>query len=134
MVDTQINYIPVKKTDIQAIDYLVKIGRGKQTVSSAHDWMILAKVFEFWTRRWPDEWQEFAKTVKDIKATRLNSKGTSASGEIKYVGVLPPRFERLIKVIFPMQEFNKEFVYKLTRNIKITKVGEKNDAWFTIPS
>lgn len=122
------------KTDVEAADYLVKISQGKRdTVETAKDWGIVAKLFEFWTRRWPDEWMEFFESIKAIRETRANKQGMSKTREIKYVGALPSRFQRLIKAIFPLQQFDKEFVYKLTNNIQITKVGEKHDTWFVIP-
>ena len=122
-----------KKEDVEAVDYLVKIAHGKRTtVSTLKDWEIVAKLFEFWTRKWPHEWNEFGESIKDIRATRAKKDGKSKSGEIKYVGALPPRFMKLIKIIFPEQQFNKKFVYQLTSRIKIIKVGEKNDSWFLV--
>ena len=129
-MDTQ--YIPVHKDDLKAIDYFVKIGKNRQSVKSESDWLIVSKIFEFWTRRWPQEWQEFADSIKDIRATRLNKKGTSASNEIKYVGAIPYKFMRLLQNVFPFQNFDKKFVYELTRRVNIVKVGEKNDAWFLV--
>ena len=123
---------PVIKQDLDAVDYLVKIGRGRTSVKTANDWAVVGNIFEFWTRKWPYEWREFASTIKDIRVTRRSKTGKSASGGIKYVGALPPRFMRLIKVIFPYQQFDKKFVNKLVNNVKITKVGERNDAWFLI--
>ena len=128
----KMQYIPVIKGDLDAVDYLTKLGRGRTSVKTSDDWYVIGKIFEFWTRKWPHEWREFGKTIKDIRATRRSKTGKSASGEIKYVGALPPRFMRLIKIMFPYQQFNKEFVYKLVKNIKIVKVGERNDTWFLV--
>jgi len=131
-VDLNLQYIPMKTSDVEAIDYLLKISKGRETVSTDKDWMIVAKLFEFWTRRWPEEWQEFGETIEAIKGTRLNKYGTSKSNEIKYVGALPYRFERMLKGLFPMQQFDKKFIYALTKRIKIVKVGERKDSWFLI--
>lgn len=121
------------KKDVEDVNYLVRLSHlCGGSVTTDKDWQVIAKLFEFWTRRWPDEWQEFGKTIIDIRQTRLNKRGVSASNEIKYVGALPPKFVRLIKAIFPEQQFDKKFVYSLTNKIKITKVGEKHDSWFLI--
>lgn len=121
------------KKDVDDVNYLVRISRGKRdVVSGDKDWAVVAKLFEFWTRRWPNEWQEFGKTIIDIRATRARKDGKSKTGEIKYLGALPPRFIRLIKAIFPLQQFDKKFVYELTKRIKIVRVGEKHDSWFVI--
>ena len=126
------DYIAVHPKDLQAIDYLVKIGSGRQSVKSDSDWMVISKIFEFWTRRWPEEWQEFGSTIKDIKATRLNKQGYSESKDTRYVGAIPVRLMKLIQIIFPFQQFNKKFVSDLTRRINIIQVGERNDSWFVI--
>ena len=125
-------YIPIHKNDLQYIDHLVKIGSGRQSVKSESDWLVISKIFEYWTRRWPNEWQEFGSTIKDIRATRLNKQGMSASGDTKYVGALPLRLMKLIQIIFPFQQFNKKFVNQLVNKINIVKVGERNDSWFVI--
>lgn len=129
---TSVDYIPVRKDDLKAVDYLVKIGSGRETVETEKDWMVMAKIFEFWTRRWPDEWQEFGDAIEDIRATRLNKEGMSASRDTKYVGALPLRLMKMIKIIFPYQQFDKKFVNKLVEKINIVKVGEKRDSWFVI--
>lgn len=121
------------KRDVEDANYLVRISHGKrETVETTSDWEIISKLFEFWTRRWPNEWQDYAKSIIDIKATRARKDGLSRTHEIKYVGALPPRFMRLIKAIFKLQQFDKKFVYGLTNRIKLMKVGQKHDAWFLI--
>jgi hypothetical protein len=132
--DTKAPKRAFRQKDVADVDYLVRISRGvREIVETSKDWGIVAKLFEFWTRRWPNEWVEYLKTIKDIRATRANKQGLSKSRGIKYVGALPVRFQRLIQAVFPLQQFDKEFVNKLTNNIQIVKVGEKNDTWFTIP-
>lgn len=131
-VDLSVKYRAMKKADVEAADYLIKISKNRERVETEKDWMIISKIFEFWTRRWPHEWQEFGESMEAIKATRFNKQGMSRSNEIKYVGALPVRFERLIKGVFRDQPFDKKFVYALTNRIKIVKVGEKRDSWFLI--
>lgn len=122
-----------KKSDVEDVNYLIRISHGKRdSVKSLEDWEIVAKLFEFWTRKWPYEWDEFGKSIIDIRRTRARKDGKSTTGEIKYVGALPARFMKLIQIIFPEQKFNKKFVYELTKRIKIIKVGEKHDTWFLI--
>ena len=126
------DYIAVHPKDLQAIDHLVKIGSGRLSVKSESDWVVISKIFEFWTPRWPEEWQEFGSTIKDIKATRLNKQGYSDSRDTRYVGAIPVRLMKLIQTIFPFQQFNKKFVSELTKRINIVQVGERNDSWFVI--
>lgn len=129
-----VQYAKVPKNILMAIDKLVIESRGRSQVKTESDWVLLSKIFEFWTRAFPNEWEEFVEQIKLIKDTRLNAQGYSASREIRYVGALPIRFERLIKTCFPQQQFDKKFMSKLTNHIKVVRVGEKVDTWFTIPS
>jgi len=132
---TRMVWAQFRKGDISAVDYLVRISRGKrEEVITTEDWMIVAKIFEFWTRRWPQEWQEFASSIKAIRSTRARKDGLSKGRGIKYVGALPQRFSQLIKIIFPLQQFDKVFVNKLVKNIQIIRVGEKNESYFVVPS
>lgn len=139
MRDPSFDYVmkPVKRADIEAVDYLNKIAGGQHsTVETVSDWGIVAKILEFWCRRWPSEWQEFAKSMSEIRATRARKDGYSREQGrhgVRYLGAIPLRLMRLIKVIFPDQQWNREFTDKFTNNIKITKVGEKMDTWFHIP-
>lgn len=122
-----------RKKDVDDVNYLIRISHGcGGKVETDKDWGVVAKLFEFWTRKWPEEWDEFGKSIIETRQTRLNRKGTNASNEIKYVGALPSRFIKLIQTIFPEQQFDKKFVYALTNKIKITKVGEKSDSWFLL--
>lgn len=131
-VDLTVDYRAVPRSDLEAVDRLINIAPNATDIKSERDWMIVGKIFEFWSRRWPEEWQAYVESMDLIKQTRLNAQGYSKSREIRYVGALPLRLERIIKVIFPFQQFDKNFVYELTKRIKITKVGERNDAWFVI--
>lgn len=128
-----VQYARVPKHIVQQIDKLVVESRGRTDVQTESDWVLVSKIFEFWTRAFPNEWAEFAEQIRLIKDTRLNKQGYSQSREIRYVGALPIRFERLIKTCFPNQQFDKSFMSKLTNHIKIVRVGEKLDTWFTIP-
>lgn len=130
--DIQIEQRLFRTDDVSAVDHLIKITKGAHTIEGERGWAIVGKAFEWWTRRWPEEWEEFLESVEAIRQTRLNKEGMSISGEIKYVGALPWRFERILRVLFPMQQFDKEFIYKLIDKIKVTRVGEKRDTWFTI--
>ena len=104
LYDEETPVVPFKKADVEAVNYLVKISQGKrEKVETVGDWGIVAKIFEFWTRRWSEEWSEFLEQIKAIRQTRANKEGMSQTREIKYVGALPIRFQKMVKVIFPFQ-------------------------------
>ena len=111
-----------KRSVAEGVDRLVELGRGRQSISTDSDWRVLEEVIRFFISEWPDEWSDFEKTIPTIRSTR-NDGGLSKTKEIKYVGALPPRLERLIKVIFPNQSWDKKFLYSLVKRFKIFKVS-----------
>jgi hypothetical protein len=112
-----------KKNDVDTIDHLVEISKGKrETIKSQKDWEIVSELLDFFAQRWPEEFKDFKQAIPDIRKSR-RAGGYSKSKEIKYVGAFPPRFERLLRVIFPLQQFNKDFVNKLVKRIPLFKVG-----------
>jgi hypothetical protein len=112
-----------RKRVVDAVDRIVELAHGKrETVGSEKDWRIVEELFSFFAHEWPEEYMEFKKTIEDIRHTR-NEGGYSDSKEIKYVGAIPPRFERLVKAIFPLQQWDKKFANKFVKRIKILNVG-----------
>lgn len=112
-----------EKSAVEDVDHLVELAQGsRQTVTTDKDWQVVEEILKFYYRRWPYEYNEFVNSVKEIRETRKKS-GYSSSKEILYVGALPPRFERIVKTIFPLQQFNKKFIWKMVRKFKIFKVG-----------
>lgn len=116
-------WLQVRRQDIDDVDNLVELAHGsRESIRSEQDWVVFDNLLKFYIMRWPREFEEFRKTVPQIRATR-RSKGYSASKEMMYLASLPPRLERLIKIIFPLQKFNKDFIYKLIRKYKIFRIG-----------
>lgn len=112
-----------KKKDVEDVDELLKISRGfRDEVKTESDWNVVAQLVIFYIKRWPEDWMQFRDTMPDIRQSRRNG-GYSASREIKYVGALPLRLERLIKAIFPHNQVNKKFLYQFIRRFKIFQVG-----------
>lgn len=127
----------VRKRDLMAVDYLIKVVGLREDVKTIDDWGALAKCFEFYTRQWPQDWSEFAQYIKDVRETRARKDGYSREkGEegVRYVGAIPHRLMKVIKIIFPKQQWDREFTEKFINNIKIFRVGEKTDTWFTLPN
>jgi len=116
-------WLKVRQRDLDDIDRLVALSHGhREECRSPKDWEIMEALLDFYVNRWPSEWEEFSKTIPQIRVTRRKG-GYSQNKEIMYVASLPPRFERLIKAIFPLQSFNKDFIYKLVTKFKVFKVG-----------
>jgi hypothetical protein len=115
------------KNVVDDVDRILDIAHGvREEVKTLNDWDIVIELLKFFARRWPGEFSEFKGQIDLIRKTR-KSGAKSQSKEIMYVGALPFRFERLIKTIFPCQQFNKEFVYKLVKKISLFKVYKEGN-------
>lgn len=116
-------WIQVRKQDVEDIDRIVELSKGnRDTIKTESDWQVFNELLKFFIYRWPSEFEEFKKTIPQIRATRRDG-GYSANKEMMYIASLPPKLERLIKTVFPAQQFNKNFIYKLISRYTIFRVG-----------
>lgn len=121
--DERIMLRAFRQRDIKDVDRLIEISKGnREDVKTESDWNVVANLVVFYIQRWPQEWEEFRRTIPDIRQTR-GAGGYSASKEIKYVGAIPLRLERIIKAIFPQNQFSKKFLYQFIRRFKVFQVG-----------
>lgn len=112
-----------QKKMVDQVDHIVELARGnRETVTTESDWVIVGELLKFFAENWKEEFEDFKAQIPDIRRSR-NNNGMSASGEIKFVAVLPPRFERIIKSIFPFQQFDKKFISKLIMKFPVFRVG-----------
>lgn len=114
---------------VKFVDHLLierkKLGCNNNVVADK-DWDLVKYAFEKYAQFWPQEYKEFKEQMSLIRHTRTN-KAYSESKGVMYVGALPLRFERMLKVLFPELEVNKAFLWKLVRRMRIFKVtGEGN--------
>lgn len=112
-----------KRSDVAAVDKLIELaGESRDVVKTDADWRLVEIIMQFFIERWPQEFKDFYDAIPDIRKLK-NDKGYSKTKEIKHVGSLPIRFMKLVQVIFPFQQFDKKFVYKLVRRIPLLAVG-----------
>jgi hypothetical protein len=90
------------------------------------DWEIVGELVKLFAEKWRSEFEQFKSIIPDIRSTR-RAGGYSESKEIKYVGAFPGRLLKLIKAIFPDQQFDKQFVNKFVKKFPLFVVGGKNN-------
>jgi hypothetical protein len=125
--DPQVRFMlrQFREQDVRFVDKLIsehKSAGGNETVKTDKDWDVLKSAFDYFAKRWPEDYQAYKKAQQDIRTTRGKG-GYSQSKEIKYLASLPVRFERIIKRLYPDQQFDKAFMYKLVKRMNIFKVG-----------
>lgn len=119
----QVNQRLFRQEDVEAADLILKkSGYNRTAVESESDWQVIDMIVSFFSLRWPEEAQEFQQTLRDVKASR-KPKGDSDSKEMRYLTALPIRLTKLIKAVFPFQQFDKKFMYKFLKKYPVLKVG-----------
>ena len=112
-----------EKRIVDRVDQIVHMARGERDeVKTESDWLVVDELMRFFVQEWPHEFVQFRDSIKDVRASR-NSGGYSKSKEIKYTAAIPPRMERLLKVVFTHQTWDKKFIYNLIRRYPLLKVG-----------
>lgn len=116
-----------KKKHVDIIDHIVEISRGeREDVKTIKDWEVVGELLKFFAEEWPHEFNPFKQQMAEIRNSR-RAGGYSETREIRYVAALPPRFERMIKAIFPNQQFDKKFVNKLANKFSVFRVAGVNN-------
>jgi len=121
---TKIMLRQFERSLVEEVDTIVELAHGERdAVTTESDWRVFEELMKFWAKRWPNEYLEFKSTVSDIRETR-NDGGYSQSKEIRYVGALPSqRFMKMVKAIFPMQQWDKKFTSKFVKRFPLFKIG-----------
>jgi hypothetical protein len=122
--DAQIVLRQYQREVVEMVDSIVELAHGERDfVKSENDWKVFEELLIFWMKQWPEEYIEFKDAIKDIRETR-GTGGYSKSKEIKYVGALPSqRFMKMVKAIFPAQQWDKKFTQKFVNRFPLFKVG-----------
>jgi hypothetical protein len=125
MTDPNANIVwkQYEKRLVDRTNRIIELAHGERdVVKSQSDWDVVNELIKFWYEEYPQEYDEFKSSIVATRRSR-NDGGYSSSRETKYVGALPPRFMKMIKVIFPFQQFDKSFVNKLIKRFPMFKVG-----------
>lgn len=121
--DAQIVLRQFRRKYVEAIDHIVELAHGERDfVTSDSDRKVMEELIKFFAEEWPEEFAEFKATILDIRSTR-NEGGYSENKEMKYVGAIPPRLAKMMKAIFPAQQWDKKFVNKLVKKFPLFNVG-----------
>jgi hypothetical protein len=121
--DAPIVWRQFEKRMVDKVDRIVELSKGhRESIVSNNDWEVMGELLKFFAEEWPEEFEPFKKQMSDIRSSR-RADGYSQTREIRFVAALPPRFERIIKAVFPFQSFDKKFVNKLARKFPVFKVG-----------
>lgn len=109
---------------VQIVDDLVIKSKGREFVQSDSDWKVIEQLMNVFFAFYPEEAQDIVSFVKENRGVLKNNKGYSDSKEIKHLASLPLRLQKMIRICFPLQKFDKKFIYKLIWKYPVFKMGK----------
>jgi len=95
----------------------------RSKIETEKDWKVIEGLIDLFIARFRFEADEFLTTVKQIRNFKEGTKGYSKNREILHLASLPTRLQKLIKICFPMQQFDKKFMYKFIKRMPVFRVG-----------
>lgn len=114
-----------KKRIVEQIDRIVELAHGQRDfIENESDWVVVEELLKFFASEWPHEFNDFIDAIPSIREAK--GSGYSKSNEIKHVGSIPPRFMKMLKAIFPAQQWDKTFINKFVKRFPLFKVGGRS--------
>lgn len=123
----QIQWKLVPREDVELLELIWRMSDyGKRLkVETDKDWKVIEGLINIYFSRFSYEANDFIDSVKKIKASKSDVKGYSKNREILHIASLPIRLQKMIKVCFPQQQFDKKFIYGMIKRIPGFKIGGK---------
>jgi len=125
----EIQYVAVSNRKLQTVERIVELAKDRPTfVDGDKDWEVIWELFVLWYSEYPEQYDEFQKSIAEIRNNLKDSKGM-----IREDGAdlwqrqleIPATFYSMIKAIYPDQKWDRKFVSGLARRIPILKVADK---------
>jgi hypothetical protein len=118
-----IKYVPFEKEIVTFTDKLLEIANkngSMNTVNHESDWKTVEFMYRGFKILYPQDAGYFEKSVDFYRTAETFNKGV-VKGEhgaiLHHMIDLPSPFYRMMKVIFPMQVWDKKFVNKFIRHM-----------------
>lgn len=124
----QFYYVEVPRKKVEIVDKLVELSKNSgTTIESEFDWEIVAKLFEFFKAEFPEDYNEYLKSIAMLRSQ--HNYGTAmikqGDGMMQHQLEIPEKFAELIWAIFPDQKFDRDFVRGLSKTLPILRVASK---------
>ncbi len=114
-----IHYEPFAAHVVEAVDYLIDIAKkngSKDHVQTSADWATIREIFVLYAKMYPKHYEEFIKGIKEFRQIELSHGiGGDKGARIQHVLEVPDKFHAMVKIIFPLQEWNRKFCLRLAK-------------------
>jgi hypothetical protein len=123
-VDADAEVIAVPKIVVSIADYLselIPFASPNGHVEGENDWKIIHKIWEAFTRCYPDQYAVFLESVTRLKHANIRTGGYSDNRDIQHQMEIPQRFDQLLKLFYPLQSYDTKFARRLVKEIPALK-------------
>lgn len=110
---------------VTAVDYLIDIAKkngSKDYVQTSQDWSTIREIFALYAKMYPQHFSEFAKGIREFRKVEHNhGVGGDKGARIQHVLEVPDKFHHMVKIIFPLQKWDRKFTLKLAKECPALK-------------
>ena len=125
-----LHYEPFRKEIVDAVDAIVlaakKNGSYSKRVETQADWKTMTTIVRVYATIFESDYRDFIKNLKKTKESLKTEHAHDKEGEaiVQHQLSVPQMLYILIKVIFPDQKWDKDFVARFSRRYDQFKVPE----------
>lgn len=124
----ELGYLKVPIEKLKMVDKIVDLRKGRPSfVDGDKDWEVIWELFVLWYTEYPEQYEEFSKSIALIRDNLKNSNAMIKEGDslMQHQLEVPEMFHRMIKICYPDQKWDRKFVREISRRIPILKVADK---------
>lgn len=122
-------YIPFEKPIVDAVDYILQIANengSQDTIQSSKDWDTIRSLYNIWATLYPEELNKFKESIAFFKQYEDSTVSKESGAMVGHKLEVPQHLHQLISVIFRNQNWDKQFVAKLTTELPELHPSEGN--------
>lgn len=126
---TGIKFVPYEAPLVMATDKLLEYAKkngSAECVTSEKDWETLEMIIRLWHTCYPEYAAQFFESMNLVRS-HSNETGVAREGEamIQRQLEIPEKLISMIRVIFPVQKWDKKFVYKFAKRFSGFAAADK---------
>lgn len=122
VVDADTEFVSVPKFVVDLADKLsalVKIVSPNGKVETENDWNVVVALWEAYIICYPAEFQIFYDDIHKVRNMHESTRGFTKDKEMMAQMKIPEKFDKMLKLYYPLQVYDKSFSRRLMREIPI---------------
>lgn len=125
-----IEMVPYEREFVKFADLVTEmvIANGRHaTVEDEGDWKIINLLYKGWSIMYPHDVKDFERHMEDVRTHTFVEKGIIKEGEamMQYLMEVPKPLHDMVCAIYPLQQWDRKFVYGLLERFPGFKAYEK---------